>query len=228
MPKQKDLKRLVRSRMKKTGESYTAARAQLIRRKSTTQASAPPVPPAPEFAEPAGMSDEAVRAKTGRTWPQWVQVLDEIGASQLPHADIARHVLKNHPIGNWWAQTVTVGYERIRGLRQRGQRRGSWYEANKSKTFPVSVGALYDAFASAKARARWLPGVALTLRTANANRSMRIAWPDGTRVELSFLGKGEKSQVAVQHTRLASKADAEERKEYWAQRLNALGGLFGR
>ena len=30
MPKQKDLKRVVRSRMQKTGESYTAARASHI------------------------------------------------------------------------------------------------------------------------------------------------------------------------------------------------------
>jgi hypothetical protein len=228
MPKQKDLKRLVRSRMKKTGESYTAARTQLLRKKSPVKTVAAPEPPASDSAALAGMSDNAVRAKTGRTWPEWTRELDAIGARQMTHRDIARHVAEKHRIGSWWAQTVTVGYERIRGLRERGQRRSGSYEANKSKTFPVSVGALYDAFASAKARARWLPGVALTLRTANANRSMRIAWPDGTRVELSFLGKGEKSQVAVQHTRLASKADAEERKEYWAQRLNALGGLFGR
>ena len=30
MPKDKDLKRLIRGRMEKTGESYTAARAQLF------------------------------------------------------------------------------------------------------------------------------------------------------------------------------------------------------
>ena len=35
MPTQKDLKRLVRGRMKKTGESYTAARARLLEKKKT-------------------------------------------------------------------------------------------------------------------------------------------------------------------------------------------------
>ena len=35
MPTGKDLKRLVRARMKKTGESYTAARAQLLKKKKT-------------------------------------------------------------------------------------------------------------------------------------------------------------------------------------------------
>jgi hypothetical protein len=32
MPTQKDFKRLVRARMAKTGEAYTAARAQLLRK----------------------------------------------------------------------------------------------------------------------------------------------------------------------------------------------------
>ena len=34
MPKDKDLKRLARRRMEKTGESYAAARAQLLKKKN--------------------------------------------------------------------------------------------------------------------------------------------------------------------------------------------------
>jgi len=30
---------------------------------------------------------------------------------------------------------VAVGYERIRGLRDRGQRLDGWYEMNKNRTF---------------------------------------------------------------------------------------------
>jgi len=55
MPTNKDLKRRVRERMQKTGEAYTAARAQILARK--VGASAP-------HAELAGMSDAAVAAKT--------------------------------------------------------------------------------------------------------------------------------------------------------------------
>jgi len=39
-----------------------------------------PVPLPDDYATIAGMSDEAVSAKTGRTWPEWVAVLDGIGA----------------------------------------------------------------------------------------------------------------------------------------------------
>ena len=38
MPRQKDLKRVVRARMQKTGESYTAARLQLVRKKEEPKA----------------------------------------------------------------------------------------------------------------------------------------------------------------------------------------------
>ena len=100
MPRNKDLKRLVRARMRKTGEAYTAARAQIIRKpkaKSVLQAadaSAPrPTPvsaPKPkDYAALAGMSDGALKAKTGRTWERWVHAQDRRGAEQMSHRDIA-------------------------------------------------------------------------------------------------------------------------------------------
>src|SRR5258708_4913455 len=100
MPTNKDFKRLVRGRMQKTGESYTAA---------------PPPRPA-AYATLAGMRDAAVKAKTGCTWERWVQALDRVQAHAWPHREIARHVSARYKIPSWWAQMVTVGYERIRGL----------------------------------------------------------------------------------------------------------------
>ena len=71
----------------------------------------------------------------------------------------------------WWAQMVTVGYERIRGLREIGQRRGGAFEANKSKTFPVPVDRLYRAFAQKRTRRRWLPDD-VTIRTSKREKSI--------------------------------------------------------
>jgi hypothetical protein len=31
------------------------------------------------------MSDEAVKAKTGKTWKEWFAILDKAGASELSH-----------------------------------------------------------------------------------------------------------------------------------------------
>ena len=219
MPKQKDLKRLVRTRMKKTGESYTAARAVLTRtRTSRTQTRDP--------AELAGMSDAAVRAKTGKTWAQWVKTLDAIDAHTLPHRDIAAHLRFTHGLTAWWSQTVTVGYERIRGLRDKGQRRDGAYEVNRTRTLAASPEALHRAFADARMRRKWLDDVSPRVRTSTPPKSVRLAWPDGTDVDVVVVDKGAKAQVSVQHRKLQTKAQAEQLRAWWGERLDALATML--
>lgn len=220
MPTQKDLKRLVRSRMKKTGESYTAARAQLLKKKPSTHKK---LPEPAEYARLAGMSEDAVKAKTGCNWERWVNTLDRFGADKMPHCDVAQLVHDKFKIDGWWAQTVTVGYERIRGLREIGQRRDGAYEANKSKTVAVPIAKLYSAFSTKRTRDRWLADKDLKIRTSTREKSMHITWDDGTLVQVYFTKKGPaKSQVAIQHTRLPDKAAVTKMKEYWAERLGEL------
>ncbi|HEX8170910.1 MAG TPA: hypothetical protein VF824_10260 [Thermoanaerobaculia bacterium] len=175
-----------------------------------------------DLAALAGMSDEAVEKATGRTWAQWVAYLDDFGAKVKEHRDVATH-LSSIGVKNWWSQMVTVGYERIRGLRAVGQRRAGTWEATKTRTVAVPVDRLYDAFAEAKQRARWLRGVKLNVRTATRPKSMRITMDDGTDLQLGFYAKGDgKSSVAIQHAKLADKKTADEMKVFWSERLDAL------
>jgi hypothetical protein len=215
MPMQKDFKRLVRSRMKKTGEAYTAARLQLVKKQE----------PPPDYAGLAGMSDASVSKATGRTWAEWVRVLDAAHAAEKPHREIATHV-SSLGVPSWWSQTVTVGYERIRGLRQRGQRRDGGYEASKSRTFNVPLEKLFDAFANARIRRRWLD-VNITVRSTTPEKRMRITWHDGTPVQIGFTAKGSaKSSVAVQHEKLPDKAAAAAMKKVWGEKFDRLAELF--
>lgn len=239
MTVQKDLKRRVRARMLKTGESYTTARSKLLDHfhKATDNAPKAATPQGEEpdnaqlgrvadFAKLAGMSDTAVHAKTGRTWAAWTDVLDREGAAQMAHRDIAKLVTKRFGIPGWWAQTITVGYERIRGLREIGQRREGSYEANKSRTFPVDVATLFAAFTHAPLRRRWLAGAKPAIRKATDGKTVRMVWEDGTRVEVYFVSKGAKTQVAIQHRKLAARSDIEVRKAYWQERLDDLAALL--
>ncbi len=227
MPTDKDFKRLVRGRMQKTGESYTAARSHLRKHKPTAAVARSPAPAPADYARLAGRSDAILKEKTGCTWERWVKALDKAKAHNWPHPEIARYVRETYKVPGWWAQAVTVGYERIKGLRAVGQRRDGSFEANKSKTFPVPLARLYGAFHNARMRARWLPGVELTVRTATRDKAMRITWPDQTSVELYFTrGGAGKSQVAVQHGKLPDRAAVTRVKEYWAERLGALGDVL--
>ena len=221
MPTDKDFKRLVRGRMQKTGESYTTARSHL--RKQKPAAAVSPAPPPADYAKLAGRSDAILKERTGCTWERWVRALDHKKAYTWPHREIAKYVNEKYKIPGWWAQTVTVGYERIKGLRAVGQRRDGTFEANKSRTFPVPLTRLYRAFHDARTRARWLPGVDLTVRTATREKSMRITWPDRTSVVVGFEGKGPaKSLVALSHGKLPDRDSATRVKQYWAERLGAL------
>ena len=183
MTQNKDLKRIVRARMKKTGESYTAARLQVTKKSPSARKSTPDVR---EYAALAGMSDATIKEKTGCTWERWVKALDHHGAEKMSHREIATMVNKTWKVDGWWAQSVTVGYERIKGLRARGQRRDGTYEATKSRTFNVPVEELFQAWANASIRKRWMNGAKIKVRTATAPKSMRIGLDDGAIVAVGF------------------------------------------
>ena len=238
MPRQKDLKRLVRARMQKTGEAYTAARAQVLRKPRTPKRAAADATSAPASAAPtntaqpdpkdyaaiAGMSDDAIKEKTGCTWELWVKALDYNRAYELSHREIAKLVKEKWDTPSWWTQMVTVGYERIKGLRARGQQRNGTYTVNRSRTFGVNVETLYEAWADGRRRKRWLDETGVKVRTATAPKSLRLQMPDGAIVAIGFSSKGkDKSSVALEQARLPDRDTAEALKQTWSDRLDALG-----
>ena len=215
MTRHKSFKRLVRSRMEKTGESYTAARAILLAATEPDGAQPPPLV----------ASDERIRQRTGRGWEEWFDLLDEQGMADLTHREIARWVAEQLGIGPlvWEAQAVTMSYERARGLRVVGQR-ADGFAITATRTVEVPVDRLYDAFVDETLRRRWLPDGELRERKATRPRSAHFDWADGaSRVHVVFDAKGEgRSTAALQHERLADAAVAEQRKTYWRHRLRAL------
>ena len=148
--------------------------------------------------------------------------LDRLGAASMSHREIAEIVKEKYKVQDWWCQTVTVGYERIKGLRARGQRRDGSYEATKSRTFNVPIDLLFDAWANAKTRKRWLER-AVKVRTSTPPKSMRLDWPDGGIIAVGFVAKGKsKSSVALSHTKLPDRETANQLKAYWTERLALL------
>ena len=230
MPRNKDFKRLVRARMKKTGEAYTSARAQILKKpkaKITSRVAAGSGVSKQDYAALAGMSDASIKAKTGCNWERWVKTLDRWGAEKKSHGEIASMVAKTWKIDGWWSQTVTVGYERIKGLRARGQRRDGSYEATKSRTFDVPVETLFDAWADKRVRDRWLESPDVKVRTATPSKSIRLGLADGSILAVGFLPKGKaKSSVAVSQMKLPDKETASRLKQYWSEKLDALGGVL--
>lgn len=234
MPREKDLKRLVRARMRKTGESYTAARSQVVRKTGNRQTEIGNGGAKGayfielDFAQRADMSDATIRNATGRDWAGWVAVLDSHDARSMKHGAITRLLGETYNLPGWWTQMVAVGYERIRGLRAIGQRLDGTFEAAKSKTMNVSATKLYDAWAKPPLRRKWLDVPGLRITTATRPKSLRIRMDDGTIVAVFIESKGRsKSTVHVQHTKLRDKATVARLKAYWGDGLQALERLLG-
>jgi len=239
MPRQKDLKRLVRARMQKTGEAYTTARTQLLKKPRAKKVAAADAPVAAttvaattavdpqDFAAIAGMSNEIIEEKTGCTWERWVKSLDYHGAATMSHSEIAKLVRNTYKTPSWWTQTVAVGYERIKGLRVRGQQRNGTYVATKSRTVNVPVTTLFDAWMDPNVRGLWLTDAVVRVRTATAPKSIRLEWTDGSIIAVGFTPKGKtKSAVALEHAKLPDREAANTVKQYWAERLDALNQLL--
>src|SRR5688500_12434104 len=92
------------------------------------------------------MSDEAVKARTGKKWDQWFAILDKAGAKEMSHKDIVKFLNSKHDVGPWWQQMVTVSYEQARGLRDKHEKPGG-YQISVSRTVHSSLANLYKAVA---------------------------------------------------------------------------------
>ena len=171
----------------------------------------------------AGMSDAAVHAKTGKTWGEWLAILDKAGARKWSHQEIVAYLHRRHVVGSWWQQMVTVGYEQARGLREKHQS-AHGYGISASATIAAPVGALFHAWQDVAVRRRWLADPALTIRKATRNKSLRITWGDGeTSVEVYFYPQGaRKTQVNAQHRKLPDAKKAAKMKSYWKEQLERL------
>jgi len=167
------------------------------------------------------MSDEAVEAKTGKTWSRWFKHLDAAGGKKMTHQEIVAHLRDKHDVRPWWTQMVAVTYEQARGLREKHEKPGG-FEISVSRTIEAPVAKAYKAWTDEKTRKRWLPAN-FTIRKATTNKTLRITWEDDSSVAAAFLSKGAgKCQVVAQHGKLKDAKAGAKMKKYWSDALERL------
>jgi hypothetical protein len=173
-------------------------------------------------------TDKAVKAKTGKVWAEWFEILDKAGAKKWPHKDIAAYLHEKQKVPGWWSQMVSVGYEHERGIRQKFQKCDGEFSAGGSRTVAVPMAKAFAAWTDEKLRQRWLPGAKLEITTATPGKYVRGKWNENTRLSVGFYVKGpEKTQVAVDHSKLANSKECAKMKSYWFSALNRLEKTLG-
>jgi uncharacterized protein YndB with AHSA1/START domain len=172
------------------------------------------------------ISSEAVKAKTGKSWTEWFALLDKARARTMSHKEIVAVLTKKHGLPPWWQQMVAVGYEQAKGLRAKHEKPDG-FEISRVKTIGAAVDDVYEAWGNTRRRAQWLPGAKLTIRKATENKVLRVTWGDGSNVEVRLYPKGPaKTQIAVQHGRLANARAAAKQKAYWGEAFDRLAHLL--
>ncbi len=169
-----------------------------------------------------GTSDTAIRKGTGRGWDEWCDLIDQFEHKADGHAAIADHVRKNLGVGAWWAQSVTVGYERIVGLRLPYQRADGTFSANKSATVRTDADELRSMLLDDEERPHLFPGVSTELKSRPGTKAIRVAiGPGVATISFDDLGRGF-TRVAIQHNHLPSLDSVEQWKFYWQEWLEAI------
>jgi hypothetical protein len=170
----------------------------------------------------AGMSDDAVRAATGKDWGEWTRTLDRAGAPKMTHAQIAAMLADRFGVRPWWSQMVTVGYERLTGRREKHETKAG-YQVSVSRTLAIATEKCELAWRDARRRKAWLPEK-IAVRASSSPGVIRFAWQDGSDIEVRLTTKGDaKVQVVVQASKLAGAAAAANAKQLWRDRLASMG-----
>jgi uncharacterized protein YndB with AHSA1/START domain len=189
------------------------------------------------------ISDEAVRAATGRAWDEWVALLDERGATELSHKQIVAMLAAGLIESSWWRQSVANGYEKRTGKRVLGETADTGFQVGVRRTLPLAMDDAWRLLTSPEGVRAWLGdvrGFALekgaTYTTADgasgevrvsSGRHLRVTWqPPGwaraSTIQVRVLPAGARTTLSFHEEHLPGAAAREERRRHFEAALDAL------
>ncbi len=166
--------------------------------------------------------------KTGKSWEEWFAILDKFDVKKNGHKAAAEFLYEKYSCPEWWCQTITVEYEKAKGLRVLNQTCTGDFAVSVSKTISTSLPHAYQAWMDNELRKKWMGNRKITIRKANENKNIRISWDeDSTNIEARFYEKGNgKCQVVADHRKLSSADDVESKRAFWNDALEKLKVLL--
>ena len=169
------------------------------------------------------LTDDVVKAKTGKSWDEWCKILDKSGARMMDHREITLLVQKQTGLSKWYSQMMAIGYENERGMRldEEGDPLGKKYEVTLTKLVPAPAAAVWVAWQDPATLAQWLPDVKFTVAKAMPEKILHLDWPDETHVSVRFYERKGHTRMVVCHSKLGD-AGTDELRRYWSDALDRL------
>lgn len=173
------------------------------------------------------LKDESVKKATGKGWIEWFKLLDEEGLAAMPHAEIVNIITEKHSVPGWWAQSITVEYERYLGRRQVGQVKDGTFQTAVSKTLPGNTNQVFKLWLNAVLDVEVFNSIPLAGKPAISKSEKWSYWrgdlQDGSKVTVTVGTKtAEKSILTFSNEKLKSKDDIEPWKSFWKDFINKL------
>lgn len=173
-----------------------------------------------------GMSDDAVKAATGRDWSEWRMWIEVQGGADMTHKEIAS-MLHKSGVPGWWSQMITVGYERMTGKRAVGQRCDGAYSASASKTITSDKDVALRKWLSVVDGLAEFGGVLAETEPRQSQsekwRYWKVDLDDGSKVQVTISDKPVgKAIIGIGHEKLADLDAVARSKAYWKQLLFVL------
>lgn len=241
MTQKSKLKQRIRERSKRTGESYNAARLQVLAeiertREKQTQDVAEK---ARKGTAKGAVSEERCIEKTGHGFDHWFGVLDRFGAPKKGHKASARHLQDDHEVSAWYAQSLMVMYGRARGLRELHQKCDGSYQFSVSRVLPVGLGEATALVKAVEEGATWSDGldeglvlalrealVAERLKCGETANHIRVR-TDEQRFELRITAKEDgRSSVQVTVSHLSGPDALKRHRAAWRACLDSFRGVL--
>ena len=195
--------------------------------------------------EREGISDDAVRAATGRTPGEWEALLDERGAAAFPHKQIVALLEEIGVESGWWMQMLAVDYERRKGKRAVGQTADTGFQIGTQRTLPIPVDQAWQLLTSPDGVRAWLgaapslkwekgekyalkDGSSGEVRVFNPGSHLRITWqpegwPRASTIQVRAIPSGEaKTVISFHQEHLPGATERDERRQFFAAALDAL------
>jgi len=241
------LKTVIRARAAKTGESYTAARRQVLAAKARPALALVPPPAAPKpLADkapatkdprvPRGeLSNKTTIKSTGHDLEYWFRILDKFGAKN--HTKAADYLYSEHKVKAWHGQMIVVTWERSRGLRQENQSCTGTFQVSVSRVIGAPVVSLVKFMNDPKSRKTWLKTATEALARAieeafASGKSMELKKPGYARMRYKWLSSvvelratekpDGKTSLVADSSDLPDAGTVAERREAFSQALDGL------
>lgn len=167
----------------------------------------------------SNISDKVLKEKTGKGWEEWINILDKDKAIEMNHKEMATHLCNKYKVDSWYAQTISNGYEKEKGLRVKHEKATGDFEISKTKVFNIEHSKLFDLVKNLIEK-DFFGHVEIT--TLNENKNIRLKGSDKNSFSFDFYNKENKTQLVIQQFKIKDSNEAEEMKKFWSNKLKEL------